>query len=46
MINVFQRIGNAKYITMFDGLSNFWTVPLTKEICLLAPFVSDAGQFE
>ena len=31
MVTVIQRMGQAKYITTFDGKSSYWTIPVKPE---------------
>jgi Reverse transcriptase (RNA-dependent DNA polymerase) len=43
MLSVIQRIGNAKYITTFDGKSSYWTIPIKPEDRWLTAFLCDDG---
>jgi hypothetical protein len=40
MQSVMQRIGNAKFITTFDGRSSYWTIPVKREHQWLTAFMT------
>jgi hypothetical protein len=43
MVSVIQGMGQAKYLTTFDGKSSYWTVPVKAEHQWLTAFVDGDG---
>ncbi|HSN24100.1 MAG TPA: reverse transcriptase family protein, partial [Methylomicrobium sp.] len=41
-----QRIGNAKFISTFDGKSSYWAIPLKEEDQWLTAFVCEGQTYE
>ena len=44
--DVLQKVGRAKFISVFDAKSGYWQIPVRKEHQWLTAFVCDAGLFE
>ncbi len=46
MQGVLQRVGQARFITTFDGRSAYWTVPIKKEHQYLTAFLYDNALYQ
>jgi transposase InsO family protein/ribosomal protein L21E len=44
--DVLQKVGRAKFISVFDAKSGYWQIPVREEHQWLTAFVCDAGLFE
>ncbi len=44
--DIIQKIGNSKYVSLFDASQGFWQTPVKPEDQWLTAFICDAGLFE
>jgi hypothetical protein len=46
MSEIFEKIGNAKYLSRFDLTIGYWQVPLAEETREKSAFITPFGLFE